>query len=143
MYKRQGLLNVAARELTSGVEANIDVKPSYGLDDSEIARMLQESFMTAQSDMRARAVAEAQLDAERLLQATQSALDADGDLLEDGERATIDAQVEALRAVRTREDAAAIEATTKALSDGTQAFAAMRMNRGIRRALSGKNISTV
>ncbi len=138
-----GLLNVAARELTSGVEANIDVKPSYGLDDSEIARMLQESFMTAQSDMRARAVAEAQLDAERLLQATQSALDADGDLLEDGERATIDAQVEALRAVRTREDAAAIEATTKALSDGTQAFAAMRMNRGIRRALSGKNISTV
>ena len=78
-----------------------------------------------------------------MLQATQSALDADGDLLEDGERATIDAQVEALRAVRTREDAAAIESTTKALSDGTQAFAAMRMNRGIRRALSGKNISTV
>jgi molecular chaperone HscA len=138
-----GLLNVAARELTSGVEANIDVKPSYGLDDSEIARMLQESFMTAQSDMRARAVAEAQLDAERLLQATQTALDADGDLLEDGERASIDAQVQALRAVRTLQDAAVIEATTKALSDATQAFAAMRMNRGIRRALSGKNITSV
>ena len=138
-----GLLNVAARELIGGVEANIDVKPSYGLDDGEIARMLQESFTTAQSDMRARAVAEAQLDAERLLLAIQTALQADGDLLDDGERAAIDALADDLRAVRSLEDAATVEAATKALSDGTQAFAAMRMNRGIRQALSGKNISTV
>jgi len=104
---------------------------------------LQESFTTAQSDMRARAVAEAQLDAERLLLAIQTALQADGDLLDDGERAAIDALADDLRAVRSLEDAATVEAATKALSDGTQAFAAMRMNRGIRQALSGKNISTV
>ncbi len=138
-----GLLNVAARELSSGVEANIDVKPSYGLDDGEIARMLRESFATAQSDMRARAVAEAQLDAERLLLAIQTALEADGDLLEDSERTAIGALADDLRAVRKLDDAAAVEAATKALSDGTQAFAAMRMNRGIRQALSGKNITTV
>ncbi len=138
-----GLLNVAARELASGVEANIDVKPSYGLDDGAIAKMLQESFTTAQSDMRARAVAEAQLDAERLLLATQSALDADADLLEPLERSAMDALVDALKAVRKADDAAVVEAASKALSDGTQAFAAMRMNRGIRKALSGKNIATV
>ena len=138
-----GLLNVSARELISGVQASIDVKPSYGLDDSEIARMLRESFTTAQSDMRARASAEAQLDAERLLLATQTALDADGDLLDAGERAAIDTLVDAVRAVRSLDDAAAVEAATRALSDGTQAFAAMRMNQGIRRALSGKNITTL
>jgi NAD-dependent DNA ligase len=88
-----GLLHVAAREQNSGVEASIDVKPSYGLDDAAIARMLRESFTTAQSDMLARAVAEARLDAERMLLATQSALDADADLLEPAERAAIDALV--------------------------------------------------
>jgi molecular chaperone HscA len=138
-----GLLNVAARELASGVEAGIDVKPSYGLDDAAIARMLQESFTTAQSDMLARAVAEARLDAERMLLATQSALDADADLLEAAERAAIDALVAALMAVRAADDAAVIEAATKALANGTEAFAARRMNRGIQKALSGKNIATV
>ncbi len=79
-----GLLNVAAQELLSGVQAQIDVKPSYGLDDGQIAKMLQDSFSTAQSDMRSRAIAEARLDAERLLLATQTALDADADLLDAG-----------------------------------------------------------
>ncbi len=138
-----GLLNVAAREMTSGVQASIDVKPSYGLDDAAIAKMLQESFATAQSDMRARSVAEARLDAERLLLATQTALDADADLLEPAERAVIDSLVEALKAVRAGDNPAIVEAATKSLADGTQAFAAMRMNRGIRQALSGKNIATV
>ncbi|MCZ4314200.1 Fe-S protein assembly chaperone HscA [Comamonadaceae bacterium G21597-S1] len=138
-----GLLQVAARETTSGVEASIEVKPSYGLDDSAIAQMLQESFSTAQSDMRARAIAEARLDAERMLLATQSALDADGELLDASERAAIDALVEALKAVREATDPALVEAATKALANGTEAFAARRMNRGIQQALSGKNIAAV
>ena len=138
-----GLLRVAARELNSGVETSIDVKPSYGLDDDAIAKMLKESFSTAQSDMRARAVAESRLDAERMLLATQSALDADADLLDPAERTGIDALVEALKAVRESDEPARVEAATKALADGTEAFAARRMNRGIQKALSGKNIATV
>ena len=110
---------------------------------SSIAQMLQESFSTAQADMRARAIAEARLDAERMLLATRSALDADGDLLEASERADIDALVEALKAVRDADDPAVVEAATKALANGTEAFAARRMNRGIQQALSGKNIAAV
>ena len=138
-----GLLHVAAREQNSGVEASIDVKPTYGLDDQEIARMLQDSFSTAQSDMRARALAEARLDADRLLLATQTALDADSGLLDSDEQARIHDRMADLRASLTLDDPAVIEAVTKALSDGTQAFAAMRMNHGIQQALAGKNIETV
>jgi len=138
-----GLLHVAAREQNSGVEASIDVKPTYGLDDTEIARMLQDSFSTAQSDMRARALAEARLDADRLLLATQTALDADSGLLDSDEQARIQARMADLRASLSLDDPAVIEAVTKALSDGTQAFAAMRMNHGIQQALAGKNIETV
>jgi molecular chaperone HscA len=138
-----GLLNVSAREQVSGVEANIDVKPSYGLDDGQIAKMLQESFATAQADMRARAIAEARLDAERLLLAIRTALDADGALLNDAEREAIRVLIEGVHATRDLQDAAVVEAATKALADGTQSFAAMRMNRGIQQALAGKNIETV
>jgi molecular chaperone HscA len=138
-----GLLQVTAREQASGVEAHIDVKPSYGLGDEQIAKMLQDSFATAQDDMRARALVEARVDADRMLLATQSALAADGDLLSPDERAAIDALMAALAAARTLEEAAAIEAATDALAKGTEAFAAMRMNRGIRQALAGKNIETV
>jgi molecular chaperone HscA len=137
-----GLLSVSAREQTSGVEARIDVKPSYGLSDEQIARMLQDGFATAQQDMQARALVEARVDADRLLVATQSALDADGDMLAPDERAAIDALMQALRtALEAGRDAAAIEAATSALAKGTEAFAARRMNRGIREALAGKNVS--
>ncbi|NBW24359.1 MAG: Fe-S protein assembly chaperone HscA [Betaproteobacteria bacterium] len=138
-----GLLNVAAREQTSGVEGQIDVKPSYGLSDQQIAQMLQDSFSTAQSDMRARALVEARVDADRLLLATRSALQADADLLEPQERAAIDVAMDALRSSAAGDDAAAIEAAGKALAQVTEAFAAQRMNRGIARALSGKNIATL
>ncbi len=138
-----GLLHVAAREQNSGVEASIDVKPSYGLDDHEIARMLKESFSTAQSDIRARALAEARLDADRLLLATQTALDADAALLDRAEREQIGQLMADVRASGQLDDPAAIEAITKNLSDGTQSFAAMRMNHGIQQALAGKNIETV
>jgi len=137
-----GLLSVGAKELTSGVEAHINVKPSYGLSDAQIARMLQEGFATAQDDMQARAVVEARVDAQRMLLATQSALDADGDLLEAGERTAIGTLMQAVRAVLEAQDAAAIEAATEALAQGTEAFAAQRMNRGIRDALAGKSVQS-
>ena len=138
-----GLLNVSAHEQISGVEARIDVKPTYGLGDEQIARMLQDSFTTAEVDMKARALAEARVDGDRMLLATQSALAADGDLLSDLERHDVDALMSTVRAARSLEDAAQIEAATQALAKGTEAFAALRMNRGIQKALAGKNIETV
>ncbi|MFT3777237.1 MAG: Fe-S protein assembly chaperone HscA [Ottowia sp.] len=139
-----GLLSVSAREQTSGVEARIDVKPSYGLSDEQIARMLQESFTTAEADVKARALAEARVDADRMLLATRSALDADGALLSAVERAGIDALMLGLRAIAANsEDAAAIEAATKALADGTEAFAAARMNASIQKALAGKRVESL
>jgi molecular chaperone HscA len=138
-----GLLNVSAKEQISGVEARIDVKPSYGLADDQIARMLQDSFTTAEADMKARALVEARVDGDRMLLAIESALAADGDLLSDAERVDIDALMAAVHAARPLEDAALIESATQALGKGTEAFAAMRMNRGIQKALAGKNIETV
>ena len=138
-----GLLSVSARELTSGAEAHIDVKPSYGLSDEQIARMLQEGFATAEQDMRARALVEARVDADRMLLATQSAIEADGDLLTPPERAEIDALMAALRTQLQGDDAAAIEAATAALAKGTEAFAARRMNRSIQQALAGKSVQSL
>ncbi|MFN4118318.1 Fe-S protein assembly chaperone HscA [Acidovorax sp.] len=138
-----GLLSVSAKEQGSGVEARIDVKPSYGLSDDEIARMLQDGFATAAQDMKTRAVVEARVDADRMLLATQSALDADGDVLSAQERAAIDGLMAALRAQLDAQDAATIEAATEALAKGTEAFAAQRMNRGIQQALAGKNVQTL
>jgi molecular chaperone HscA len=139
-----GLLSVSAQEQTSGVEARIDVKPSYGLSDEQIARMLQESFSTAEQDMKARAVTEARVDARRMLLATQSALDADGHLLGPEDRAHIDSLMEQLHQISSAsEDAGAIEAATQALAKGTEAFAAERMNHSIQKALSGKNVETL
>ena len=138
-----GLLSVSAREQGSGVEAQISVKPSYGLADDQVARMLAESFTTAEADMQARAVTEARVDADRMILATVSALDADGDLLDDAQRAEINRLMLDVQAARTLEDAKAIEDITLTLAKGTEAFAAMRMNRGIQKALSGKNISFI
>jgi molecular chaperone HscA len=138
-----GLLNVAAKEQISGVQAQIDVKPSYGLSDEQIAKMLQDSFSTAQGDMQARALAEARLDADRMVLATQSALDADADLLTDDEHHAIERLMDTVRESKASTEAAFIEQQTKLLADGTEAFAAQRMNAGIQKALAGKNIETV
>ena len=139
-----GLLSVGAKEQGSGVEASVTVKPSYGLSDDQIAAMLQDSFATAQQDMQARALVEARVDAERMLLATRSALDADGDLLSAEERTAIDAQLTALDvACKESNDAGAIEAATKSLADATEAFAAQRMNQGIARALSGRKVESL
>ncbi|QDL37869.1 Fe-S protein assembly chaperone HscA [Rhodoferax sediminis] len=138
-----GLLTVQAREQTSGVEASIDVKPSYGLSDEQIARMLQDSFSTAGQDVQARVLVQARVDAERMMAATRSALAADGDLLSAGERAGIDALLDASVQALLLEDPKAVEAATQRLAKETEAFAALRMNRGIRQALAGKNVETL
>jgi molecular chaperone HscA len=141
-----GLLSVAAREMVSGVEANIDVKPAYGLSDEQIAAMLQDGFATAQQDMAARALVEARVDADRLLMATRSALQIDGDVLSIHERAAIDELMTRLSQCLQDPDqasAAVVEAATKALADGTEAFAAQRMNRGIQQALAGRRVQDI
>ena len=139
-----GLLSVSAREQTSGVEARIDVKPSYGLTDEQIAAMLKDSFATAEDDMKARALAEARVDADRMLLATQSALEADGALLTADERQAVDALMARLReTLAGSHDAAAIEAATEALARGTEAFAAERMNHSIQKALAGRKVETI
>ena len=139
-----GLLSVSAREQGSGVEAQINVKPSYGLSDETIARMLKESFSTAQQDMQARALNEAKVDAERLALATESALAIDGDLLEPSERALIVKLVQQVRAsAASGTEAAQIESGIKALANGTEAFAAQRMNRSIKQALTGRRVEEI
>ena len=138
-----GLLDVTAREMTSGAEAKITVKPSYGLSDDQIANMLQDSFKTAAQDMQTRALVQARVDADRMWLATQSALAADGDLLTPQARAHIDALLAATLAAKNLTDAAAIEAATESLAKVTEAFAAQRMNRGIQHALAGQNIENI
>ncbi|MEZ7816148.1 MAG: Hsp70 family protein, partial [Burkholderiaceae bacterium] len=141
-----GLLQVGATETQSGVQAHIDVKPSYGLSDDQIAAMLRDSFSTAQQDMQARALVEARVDAERMVLATQSALDADGDLLTAQERSGITAGISTLSGLIGSDastNAATIESHTKQLAAATEGFAAARMNRGIAQALSGKRLDSV
>jgi len=135
-----GLLSVSAREQSSGVEAHIEVKPSYGLSDEQIAAMLQEGNASAEQDMRARALRQAQVEADRMAAATRSALAADGALLQPEERAAIEALLQALAQTRLLDDAAAIDAATEALAEGCEEFAARRMNRSIATALAGQNI---
>jgi molecular chaperone HscA len=138
-----GLLSVFAREQGSGVEASVVVKPSYGLADDDVARMLEDSFSTAEVDMRARALREAQVEARRLVEATDAALVADAELLDDSERAELDALLATLRDIAGSDDAGAIEAATRTLAEGTDEFAARRMNKGIRRALAGRKLDEI
>ncbi|KMQ79978.1 Chaperone protein HscA [Candidatus Burkholderia pumila] len=138
-----GLLSVFAREQLSDVEASMMVKPSYGLADDEIARMLEESFKTAETDMRARALREAQVEADRLIEATHAALEADGELLDDAERADIEKLTAALAAQAKTDSVENIEDATKALVAATDEFAERRMNKSIRRALASRRLDEV
>jgi len=135
-----GLLAVSARELTSGVEASVTVKPSYGLDDETIARMLQESIGAADNDAEARMLAEQRVEAERLVAATRAALAADGDLLAADERAAIDDLVARAQALATGNDRDAVRGAVAALANGTEGFASRRMDRSIRSALAGRRV---
>jgi molecular chaperone HscA len=138
-----GLLSVSAQELTSGVEAAVQVKPSYGLSDDQIAGMLKDGFASAETDMAARKLRESQVEAERMRLATLSALAADGDLLGAEERAAIEALLAAMAAAAAGSDADALDAAVETLAKGTEAFAAERMNRGIQQALTGRSIEQV
>ncbi|MCV0438776.1 MAG: Fe-S protein assembly chaperone HscA [Hydrogenophaga sp.] len=138
-----GLLSVSAKEQGSGVEARVDVKPAYGLSDEQIAAMLQDSFATAQQDIQARALVEARVDADRMIAATRTALAADADLLEPSEREQIDALMTTLATTAAGDDANAIVNATSELAKATEPFAALRMNRGIQQALSGKKLEEV
>lgn len=138
-----GLLSVSAREMGSGVEASVSVKPSYGLADDDIARMLQESFREAEQDMKSRALAEERVEAERLVEATTRALEADGALLDGDERAAVEALIAKVRTVAAGDDHRAIKAAVDALSHGTDEFAARRMDRSIKSALAGRKVQEI
>jgi molecular chaperone HscA len=139
-----GLLSVAARELGSGVEATIQVKPSYGLTDGEVARMLQDSFKFAGDDKVARVLREHQVDAERLLVAVQAALQMDGErLLEACERAEIELQMRLLSELMVGSDGAAIELQTKRVTQVTDAFAARRLNATVKAGLAGRRLNEI
>ncbi len=135
-----GLLSVSAREQHAGVEASITVKPSYGLGDDEIARMLQDSYNAADVDMKLRALREEQVEAERILLATRSALDADANLLSEQEQSDVAALMQKVQESLQGEDHAAIKAAVEALAKGTEEFAARRMDRSVRAALAGKKL---
>jgi len=138
-----GLLSVTAREQTTGHEARIEVKPSYGLSDDEIAAMLKDSFSHAGDDAFRRALREAQVEAQRLIEATQSALQDSADLLSTLERAHIDASITKLQTVMIGDDRRAIDQAMQALSAATNEFAARRMNQSVQRALSGRNVDQI
>ena len=136
-----GLLSVSAREMTSGAEASIVVKPSYGLTDEEIVRMLQEGNSSAEADMQARKLREEQVEAKRLLESTASALTQDGDLLSPEEQAEIDRLARAVGSAINGTDADVIHKAVEALSKGTEAFAERRMDRSICAALAGRSVN--
>jgi molecular chaperone HscA len=139
-----GLLAVTASEQSTGVTAQVAVKPSYGLSDDDIARMLRDSFDHARDDLDARALAEAQVDADRLLDAVRAALAADAEaLLNVDERAVIGSRIDALVTARAGNDRSAIRQATDALSTATDDFAARRMDASIRNALAGRTIASL
>jgi len=138
-----GLLRVSARETASNVEANIVVKPSYGLTEEQMLSMLKSSFEAAETDKQARALAEAKVEAESLLSAIEVALNKDGNLLNSQEKQQIKDKIDALQANIHQGDSHAIHEATEALNTVTEDFAAKRMDVSVNRALSGKNIDAV
>ena len=138
-----GLLSVSAREKTTGVEASIVVKPSYGLSDDEVARMLQASFAHAREDRDVRALAEQRVEAESLKSAITAALQKDCDLLSDDERAAIESAIARLELARTGDDHRLIKDAIEALNHATETFAGRRMDRAIASALQGRSIDQV
>ena len=138
-----GLLSVAAKEKTTGVEASVVVKPSYGLTDEQISRMLRDSIDYARDDMKIRALQEARVDGERLIEAVRAALADDTALLPESERAEIERATEALRAALPGADHRAIKSASETLNHATDAFAARRMDASVRRALAGQNIANL
>ena len=138
-----GLLSVSAREQSTGVQAQIEVKPSYGLDDETITQMLKESMSNASGDMAARARAEAVVEAEGLTAAVEAALEMDGDLLDEAELAAIRSSIAALHELVQTGSADEIRNAVSALGHATDNFAAKRMDRNIKRALTGQKVEDI
>jgi molecular chaperone HscA len=138
-----GLLSVSAKESTSGVEASITVKPSYGLGDADVERMLRDSFEHAREDMHSRALAEQRVDGQRLIEATRAALAADATLLSGDEKAKIESSLANLERLVATTDHRKIKQAIEALNRATDDFAARRMDAGIKRALSGRKIGSL
>src|SRR5881396_2078857 len=138
-----GLLSVAAKESTTGAEASVTVKPSYGIADADIERMLRDSFEHAREDVHARALAEQRVEARRLLEATRSALQADGHLLSAEEKSVIESAAQSLEKLVESTDHRAIKRAADALNRATEQFAGRRMDEGIRRALAGRKIGSL
>jgi molecular chaperone HscA len=139
-----GLLSVSAMEQGSGVQASIDIKPSYGLTDAEIARMLQDGFASAQIDLLSRSLREEQVNAQRLLDAVQTALDVDRGLLNSQEQAAVDQEMDVLQKILAEEtDSATLRKAVDHAAKATDEFAQMRMNASIKRALAGKNVAEI
>jgi molecular chaperone HscA len=135
-----GLLAVAAQEKTTGVAQRIEVKPTYGISEEDMARMLYDSLEHAEADMEGRLLVEARVEAERLLLALDAALATDADLLAAAERAELDADIGRVRAAMAGADREAINAAAQALEERSKVFAERRMDRGIRSALSGLSL---
>ncbi|WP_437722689.1 Fe-S protein assembly chaperone HscA [Sorangium sp. So ce861] len=138
-----GLLGVTARELTTGVEQKVEVKPSYGLTDEEVENMLLAALDHGEEDLLKRRLVEARVEGERVAMATRKALSADADLLEPGEREAIEGALSALGAAIRGEKPGLIQARTEALDDATRAWAGRRMDRAVAKAIAGKQVEDV
>jgi molecular chaperone HscA len=138
-----GLLSVSSKETTTGVEASVTVKPSYGLADADIERMLRDSFQHAKEDVHSRALAEQRVEGQRLLEATRSALQADSSLLSPEEKAPIEKSMAELEGLLSGTDHRVIKRAVDALNRATEDFAARRMDEGVRRALAGRKIGSL
>ncbi|WP_047541535.1 Fe-S protein assembly chaperone HscA [Methylotenera versatilis] len=138
-----GLLSVSARETTSNIEANITVKPSYGLSEDEITNMLKASFNSAEADKKARMLTEARVDAGAIIEAVTAALTADAALISLKEKQAIEAEMQRLQAIASADNADAINQAVEALNHATEAFAAARMDASVKRALSGKELNSL
>jgi molecular chaperone HscA len=138
-----GLLHVAAREATTGIEQKVEVKPTYGLDDAAVEQMLLDALDHGEEDLSARRLAEAKVDADRIRQATEHALASDADLLESGEAEAIERAMTTLAGALSGTSASAIQGAVEELDDATYAWAGRRMNRAIARAIEGKQVGDV
>jgi molecular chaperone HscA len=135
-----GLLTVSAKEKTTGIESRIEVKPSYGLSDDEMATMLRDSIENARADMERRLLTEAKVDARRAIGAVRSALNVDSDLLNAAERKDVEKSIAAVESTLSGSDRDAVNAAAEALEEATRPFAERRMDRGIREALAGQRV---
>jgi molecular chaperone HscA len=138
-----GLLSVVAKEKTTGAEASVTVKPSYGLADADIERMLRDSYQHAREDMHARALNEHRVDAQRLIDAVRGGLKEDGSLLSSQEISSIEEKMKILEQLQNSKDPIAIKQATEALNRATEEFAARRMDASVRRALAGRKLSSL